>query len=104
MNDCRRSKRAAGLRRTVSDGHVGDERYDDELQSDQGAGSRSHDYVEVLPPGKFCHVITWSSLDNPDTTRLGPHSQSRWCLLRQPRYCSSLTLSIQSTTLPSSFS
>ena len=35
MNDGRRRKGVAGLRRTVSDRHVGDEGHDDELQSDQ---------------------------------------------------------------------
>src|SRR6266581_7479050 len=57
MNDARRRKGAAGLRVTWCDRHVGNERNDDELQSDQGASRRSDAYVEVFPSVECCHVI-----------------------------------------------
>src|SRR5882762_1633370 len=57
MNDRRRSERVAGLRLTLCDRHVSNEGYDDKLQTDQGAGRRPDDYVEVLPPGECCHAV-----------------------------------------------
>jgi hypothetical protein len=50
MNNGRRPIRAACLRRR--DRVSGDERDDDELQSDQRAGRRTDDDVEVPPSGK----------------------------------------------------
>jgi len=38
-----------GLRLTWCGRPIGDEGYDDELQTDQCAGRRPDDYVEVLP-------------------------------------------------------
>jgi hypothetical protein len=57
VNDGRRRKRFAGLCRTVSDGYVGDEGYDDELQTDEGTGRRADDYVEIFPSGQCGHTV-----------------------------------------------
>ena len=58
MNDIRCGKRLAGLRRTRSAGQVGDKGHDDELQSNQGAGRRADDDIEVLPSRECCHSVT----------------------------------------------
>jgi hypothetical protein len=42
------------------DWHVGDEGYDDELQSDQGVAGRPDDHVEVLSSSGCCHSLTES--------------------------------------------
>src|SRR2546425_4779690 len=86
MNDARCRESAAGLRGLSGEGPSGNERNDDELQSDQGAGRRADDDVEVLPSLDSCHV---------PSTSLAPGTRL---------YCSSLTFSIQLTTLPSSSS
>jgi hypothetical protein len=62
MNDCRRSKRVAGLRLTSCDRHIGNEAYDNKLQTDQGTGRRPDDYEEVLPSDECCHAVTSSSV------------------------------------------
>src|SRR5437867_12018375 len=86
MNDARRCEGASGLRGTSGDRPCGDERDDDELQSDQGAGRRADNDVEVFPSVE------------------GGHERSTSFAPLTPRYCSSLTFSIQLTTLPSSAS
>src|ERR1700685_26843 len=52
VNDRGTSECGASLSRTC-DGPVGDQRKNNKLQSDQGARSRSDDYVEVVPFGEF---------------------------------------------------
>src|SRR6266404_7238780 len=56
MNNIRRSKRAADR---LACGHllVRDQSHDDELQSDQRAGGRPDNYVEVLPFGERRHYL-----------------------------------------------
>ena len=51
VDDGRSRKGMAGLRRTCSHGPAGNERQDDELQSNQGARRGPDDYVEILPRG-----------------------------------------------------
>ena len=46
----------AGLRLAWRAGQVSDQGHHDELQSDQRAGRRSHDDVEVLPTAERCHA------------------------------------------------
>ena len=48
MNDRRGFKCGAGVRRTQR-GPLGDERHDDELQSNQGTRRRSDDDVKAVP-------------------------------------------------------
>ena len=57
MNNGGRCKCLAGLRLIWRAGHVGDEGHDDELESDQCAGRRSHDYVKVRPSAERCHAV-----------------------------------------------
>ena len=56
MNNRRRSKRATE-RRTSGQRVFCDQSQDDELQSDQRAGRRSDNHVEVLPFGERCHGL-----------------------------------------------
>src|SRR5262245_56714762 len=56
MNDARRGKCGAGLRR-AQHRPVDNERHNDELQSNQRAGRRTDDYVEAVPFGELWHVI-----------------------------------------------
>src|SRR3989442_458046 len=77
---------AAGLRLRWANRPSGNERNDDELQSDQSPRGRADDHVEVFPSVEGAHV---------GLTSLGPRTR---------RYRSSLTSSIQLTTLPSSAS
>src|SRR5438445_13818731 len=84
MNDVRRREGAAGLGLRSTKRPSGNERDDYELQSDQGPRGRADDYVEVLPSVESGH-------EGP--TSLAPRTR---------RYCSSLTFSIELTTLPSS--
>src|SRR3989441_4779934 len=86
VNDAWGCERAPGLRLPSAERLGGNEGNDDELQSDQGAGRRADDDVEVLPSLDSCHV---------PSTSLAPGTRL---------YCSSLTFSIQLTTLPSSSS
>src|SRR5256884_3836791 len=86
MNDARRRERAADSRVTSDVRVPCNERDDDELQSDQGAGGRTDDHVEVFPSGGYGH------------DRLASFARGN------RRYFSSLTCSIQWTTLPSSSS
>lgn len=57
VNDRRRPKRIACLRLTSCNRHIGNEGYDDELQSDQGAGRRTDDYIKVPPSSECCHGV-----------------------------------------------
>src|SRR2546422_8395475 len=57
MNDAGRRKSAAGLRVTTGRRHVGNEGHHDELQSDQAAGRRADDYIEVFPSVECRHVV-----------------------------------------------
>src|SRR5438270_594491 len=82
MNNVRGGKRCSGLGRAACHGHGGNKGQHHKLQSNQRPRGRSDDYVEIFPLGKSCHG--WK--------------------LSQALYCSSLTCSIQSTTLPSFFS
>src|SRR2546427_12465234 len=86
MNDARCRESAAGLRGLSGEGPSGNQRDDDELQSDQGAGRRADNDVEVFPSVKGGHERS---------TSLAPGIRL---------YGSSLTSSIQLTTLPSSCS
>src|SRR5256885_14099720 len=86
MDDARRRKGAAGSCVSSGDRIRGNERDDDELQSDQGAGGRTDDHVEVFPSRGYGH------------DRLASFARGN------RRYFSSLTCSIQWTTLPSSSS
>src|ERR1700691_1358065 len=70
MNDGWRYKRAAGLCQTLCDRRLTSEGYDDKLQTDQGTVRRPEDYVEVLPSGECCHVVT-SSFFGPVPCRKG---------------------------------
>src|SRR2546423_13628924 len=81
MDDARRRKGAAGSCVSSGDRIRGNERDDDELQSDQGAGGRTDDHVEVFPSGGYGH------------DRLASFARGN------RRYCSSLTCSIPWTTL-----
>src|SRR5215472_13472143 len=54
MNDGGTAKSSASLSHSFCR-PVGNQREDDELQSDQRAGRRSDDDVEVVPSGEFCH-------------------------------------------------
>src|SRR2546426_398437 len=72
--------------RTPGGRPCGNERDDDELQSDQGAGRRANDDVEIFPSVE------------------GGQERSTSLASRTRLYCSSLTSSIQLTTLPSSAS
>src|SRR5437868_4263652 len=99
MNDCRGRKCGSGLRRTKW-GPLGNERYNDELQSNQGTCGRADDYVKAVPFCQLGHVVASSSV------AFAP-GKGQDCFppaLDQPWNCSSLTCSIQSTALPSSCS
>src|ERR1700733_6984473 len=70
MNDGRRRKGVAGMRVYPGEWHVGDQRHHDELQSDQSAGSRADDYVEVRPSAECCHAV-----DQPPSLLAPPNAQ-----------------------------
>jgi len=70
MNNVGSRERVAGLRLARSAGQVSDQSHDDELQSDQRPGRRSHDDIEVLPTADWCHACH---------TELGhAHSRVSW--------------------------
>jgi hypothetical protein len=50
VNDGRRRKGVAGLCFPLGNRHGGDERHDDELQSNERAGRRANEHIEVRPP------------------------------------------------------
>src|SRR2546427_12881221 len=83
MDDARRRKGAPGSCVSSGDRIRGNERDDDELQSDQGAGGRTDDHVEVFPSRGYGH------------DRLSSFARGN------RRYCSALTCSIQWTSVPS---
>jgi hypothetical protein len=58
-----------GLRLTGYQRPVGNEGYDHELQSDQGAGRRSDNYVEVLPARECGHALTFCHGQMPESVR-----------------------------------
>src|SRR5207302_4428896 len=76
----------------ANDRHVGDQGHDDELQPDQCAGRGADDHVEVSPAGEFWHGVR------------GPGLPVEVGARQFAAYCSSLTCSSHSTTLPSSAS
>ena len=53
MNDARCRKGGARLRISAGVRRLGNEGYDDELQSDQRAGRRANDYLEAVPIGEL---------------------------------------------------
>src|SRR5207245_7852358 len=60
VNDRRRREGGAGVRRSQRR-PLGDERQNDELQTDQGTCSRTDDHVKAIPFGELRHVFTSSS-------------------------------------------
>ena len=58
MNDGGRRECGAGTCQILSNWHLGDQSEDDKLQSDERAGGRADNNVEVIPTGKGCHLIT----------------------------------------------
>jgi hypothetical protein len=56
MNNVGSRECIAGLRLAWRAGQISDEGHDDELQSDQRTGRRSHDDIKVLPTAEWCHA------------------------------------------------
>src|SRR4051812_6161264 len=86
MNDGRCGEGGPGLLLVAHGRQFTDERHHNELQADERTRRRSDDHVEILPSREWCHVGRILLTEN------------------HFRYCSSVTCSIQSTTLPSFFS